>query len=65
MIDIQKAIYAKEKLYLWYVDAKNFKTRVDLEFKAEVVAAELFTKLKYILEAEKRPLKCIDFFLHL
>lgn len=53
IIQIEKALYEKKKIYLWYADKKGHKIRFDIELLTETAAAEVLAKIRFILFARK------------
>jgi hypothetical protein len=48
IVEIQRTIYDKKKFYIWHLDAKNTKVRVDIELISESIVNELIAKIRFI-----------------
>ena len=51
---IEHAIYNNKKLYVWYMNGPQIKKRIDIEFEDGSSAAEVISKIKYVIRTIKR-----------
>lgn len=53
-MDVKSAFFNKKRIYVWYKDCSNKPQRIDIEFNTESNAAEVISKIKYMLGVIRR-----------
>jgi hypothetical protein len=51
ILQIERGMFSNNKVYLFYLDKQNFKSRVDFQLLSESSANEIIDKIRYILTA--------------
>lgn len=48
ILQIERGVFDKNKIYLWYLDKKTFKSRVDFQLQDESLTNEILARIKFI-----------------